>query len=59
MTGTGTSGSNPAAVLKFATFVASLRTVHCLVSSYNRYQVLYIRFIGTHAQYDRIDAQTI
>jgi len=23
------------------------------------YKVVYIRFIGTHAQYDRIDAQTI
>lgn len=23
------------------------------------YRVLYIRFIGTHAQYDKIDAQTI
>ena len=23
------------------------------------YRVMYIRFIGTHAQYDRIDAQTI
>jgi len=23
------------------------------------YRVAYIRFIGTHAQYDRIDAQTI
>ena len=23
------------------------------------YQVIYIRFIGTHAQYDKIDAQTI
>jgi mRNA interferase HigB len=23
------------------------------------YRVLYIRFIGTHAQYDRIDARTI
>ncbi|PZN78490.1 MAG: addiction module toxin RelE [Candidatus Methylumidiphilus alinenensis] len=24
-----------------------------------QYQVVYIRFIGTHAQYDNIDAQTI
>jgi hypothetical protein len=24
-----------------------------------RYRVVYIRFIGTYAQYDRIDAQTI
>lgn len=23
------------------------------------YRVLYVRFIGTHAQYDRIDAQTV
>ena len=23
------------------------------------YQVLYIRFIGTHRQYDQIDAQTV
>ena len=23
------------------------------------YRVLYVRFIGTHAQYDRINAQTI
>lgn len=23
------------------------------------YRVMYIRFIGTHAQYDQIDAQTI
>ena len=23
------------------------------------YRVLYIRFIGTHAQYDKIDAQTV
>jgi len=23
------------------------------------YQVVYIRFIGTHAQYDKIDVQTI
>ncbi len=23
------------------------------------YRVIYVRFIGTHAQYDRIDAQTV
>ena len=25
----------------------------------NKYRVVYIRFIGTHAQYDAIDAQAI
>lgn len=24
-----------------------------------RHQVLYVRFVGTHAQYDRIDANTV
>jgi mRNA interferase HigB len=25
----------------------------------DRHQVLYIRFVGTHAQYDRVDANTV
>ena len=30
-----------------------------VVSINNPYRVVYIRFIGTHRRYDRIDAQTI
>lgn len=30
-----------------------------VVSVAYRYQAVYVKFIGTHAEYDRIDAETV
>ncbi|MCB1041375.1 MAG: type II toxin-antitoxin system HigB family toxin [Acidobacteria bacterium] len=52
---------NHASVLKDGRVVFNIaRNKYRLVVWINYgYRVVYIRFIGTHAQYDRIDAQTI
>ncbi|CAM4422737.1 type II toxin-antitoxin system HigB family toxin [Stenotrophomonas pavanii] len=50
-----------------ASFVANSRVVfnikgnsyRLIVAVSYRFQVVYIKFIGTHAEYDRIDADTV
>ena len=55
------------AAFRTASIVANNRVVFNIAGNKYRlvvwinfpYRVVYVRFIGTHAQYDRIDAQTI
>jgi mRNA interferase HigB len=50
-----------ASILKNGRVVFNIRgnTYRLVVQINYPYRVVYIRFIGTHAEYDKIDAQTI
>ena len=50
-----------ASILKDGRVVFNIagNTYRLVVWIHYAYRVVYIRFIGTHAQYDKIDAQTI
>lgn len=50
--------NNPSADFGHASILRDGRVVLVVWINYG-YRVVYIRFIGTHAQYDQIDAQTI